>query len=191
VLAVLGGRGARLPPPGPGLSFTGPAAFQLAAKGLVCPIGVRHTRLMAAIKISVQAEPRDIDSWSSLTRRLESSGFEALVMGDHPGAGASPWPALGAAAAVTATLKLGTYVLQCGVREPVQAAADAATLDILAPGRVLFGLGAGHTFREWEATGRSRPAPADRVGRLGEFVDAVARLLDGRKTFPPPGGFGS
>jgi probable F420-dependent oxidoreductase len=134
---------------------------------------------MAAIKVSVQAEPRDIDSWSSLARRLESSGFEALVMGDHPGAGASPWPALGAAAAVTATLKLGTYVLQCGVREPVQAAADAATLDMLAPGRVLFGLGAGHTFREWEATGRSRPSPADRAGRLAEFVDAVARLLDG------------
>ncbi len=134
---------------------------------------------MVVIKVSVQAEPRDIDSWSSLARRLESSGFEALVMGDHPGAGASPWPALGAAAAVTATLKLGTYVLQCGVRDPVQAAADAATLDILAPGRVLFGLGAGHTFREWEATGRNRPSPADRAGRLEEFVDAVARLLNG------------
>ena len=61
---------------------------------------------MASIKVSVQAEPRDIDSWSSLARRLESNGFEALVVGDHPGAGASPWPALGAAAAVTATLKL-------------------------------------------------------------------------------------
>lgn len=134
---------------------------------------------MASIKVSVQAEPRDIDSWSSLARRLESSGFEALVVGDHPGAGASPWPALGAAAAVTATLKLGTYVLQCGVRDPVQAAADAATLDILAPGRVLLGLGAGHTFREWEATGRNRPSPADRAGRLAEFVDAVARLLNG------------
>ncbi len=39
---------------------------------------------MAAIKVSVQAEPRDMDSWSSLARRLESSGCEALVMGDHP-----------------------------------------------------------------------------------------------------------
>lgn len=134
---------------------------------------------MASIKVSVQAEPRDIDSWSSLSRRLETSGFEALVVGDHPGAGASPWPALGAAAAVTATLKLGTYVLQSGVRDPVQAAADAATLDILAPGRVLFGLGAGHTFREWEVTERNRPSPADRAGRLAEFVDAVARLLNG------------
>ncbi len=132
-----------------------------------------------SITVSVQAEPRDIDSWLSLARRLESSGFEALLAGDHPGAGASPWPALGAAAAVTTSLNLGTYVLQSGVRDPVQAAADAATLDLLAPGRVLFGLGAGNTFHEWEAIGRQRPSPADRAGRLVEFVDAVARLLNG------------
>ena len=139
---------------------------------------VRHTEPMS-IKVSVQAEPRDIDSWLALARRLESSGFDALLAGDHPGAGASPWPALGAAAAATTSLRLGTHVLQAGVRDPMQAAADAATLDILAPGRVLFGLGAGHTFREWEAIGRQRPSPTDRAGRLVEFVDAVARLLKG------------
>jgi probable F420-dependent oxidoreductase len=134
---------------------------------------------MPSIKVSVQAEPGDIDSWLSLARRLESGGFEALLVGDHPGNGASPWPALGAAAAVTTMLRLGTYVLQSGVREPVQAAADAATLDILAPGRVLFGLGAGHTFSEWEVTGRQRPSATDRADRLVEFVDAVAGLLHG------------
>lgn len=132
-----------------------------------------------SIKVSVQAQPRDIDSWAGLARRLESSGFDALLAADHPGAGPSPWPALGAAAAVTTSLGLGTYVLQAGVRDPVQAATDAATLDLLAPGRVLLGLGAGHTFREWEAIGRQRPSPADRAGRLVEFVDAVTRLLKG------------
>ena len=131
------------------------------------------------VKISVQAEPRDAASWVALARRLEQSGFEALLVGDHPGSGASPWPALGAAAAATSTLNLGTYVLQAGVRSPLHAAADAATLDTLAPGRVLLGVGAGHTFREWEVTGRTRPSAADRAARLGEFVDAVRRLLAG------------
>jgi hypothetical protein len=56
------------------------------------------------IKISLQAEPRDVASWLALARRLESAGFQALLMGDHPGSGASPWPALGAAAAVTTSL---------------------------------------------------------------------------------------
>ncbi|WP_159622996.1 TIGR03621 family F420-dependent LLM class oxidoreductase [Ruania rhizosphaerae] len=134
---------------------------------------------MSEIRISVQAEPRDLNSWLALARRLEASGFEALLMGDHPGSGASPWPALGAAAAVTSTLRLGTCVLQTGVREPLQVATDAATLDALAPGRVILGLGAGHTFREWEVSGRRWPSPADRIGRLAEFVPAVAQLLDG------------
>jgi probable F420-dependent oxidoreductase len=131
------------------------------------------------ITVSVQAEPADLRSWLALARRLESAGFHALVMGDHPGAGASPWPALGSAAAVTSTLRLGTYVVQAGVREPMHVAADAATLNILAPGRVLLGIGAGHAPREWRDIGRYRPAPGERAGRLAEFVDAVARLLDG------------
>jgi probable F420-dependent oxidoreductase len=134
---------------------------------------------VADIAVSVQAEPADLRSWLALARRLESARFRALVMGDHPGSGASPWPALGSAAAVTSTLRLGTYVAQAGVREPLHAAADAATLNILAPGRVLLGIGAGHTPREWHDIGRDRPAPGERAGRLAEFVDAVARLLDG------------
>jgi alkanesulfonate monooxygenase SsuD/methylene tetrahydromethanopterin reductase-like flavin-dependent oxidoreductase (luciferase family) len=114
---------------------------------------------MADIAVSVQAEPTDLPSWLALARRLESAGFRGLVMGDHPGSGASPWPALGCAAAVTQALKLGTYVVQAGVREPVQVAADAATLDLLAPGRVRLGIGAGHTPREWEAPGAAGPRP--------------------------------
>jgi probable F420-dependent oxidoreductase len=135
---------------------------------------------VSEITVSVQAQPADLDSWLTLARRLEAAGFRALVMGDHPGSGASPWPALGCAAAATSTLRLGTYVTQAGVREPVHVAADAATLNVLAPGRVQLGLGAGHTFREWEDTGLTRPGPAERAGRLAEFTEAVARLLAGQ-----------
>lgn len=134
---------------------------------------------MPDIAVSVQAEPADLRSWLVLARRLESSGFYGLVMGDHPGSGASPWPALGSAAAVTQTLKLGTYVVQAGVREPMHVAADAATLNVIAPGRVLLGIGAGHTPREWEDIGQRRPSPRERAERLAEFVEAVAGLLKG------------
>lgn len=74
---------------------------------------------------------------------------------------------------------LGTYVVQAGVREPMHVAADAATLDLLAPGRVQLGIGAGHTPREWADLGRHRPVPGERAGKLAEFVDVVARLLHG------------
>ncbi len=129
--------------------------------------------------MNVQAEPADLQSWLALARLVESAGFGALLMGDHPGAGVSPWPALGCAAAVTTTLKLGTYVVQAGVREPMHVAADAASLDVLAPGRVVLGIGAGHTPREWDDIGQHRPAPVDRAGRLAEFADAVSALLAG------------
>jgi probable F420-dependent oxidoreductase len=134
---------------------------------------------MAEIAVSVQAGPTDLDSWLTLARGLESAGFDGLLLGDHPGSGASPWPALGAAAAVTQTLTLGTYVAQAGVRQPMQVAADAATLDVLAPGRVLLGMGAGHTPQEWQDLGRQRPAPAQRAERLAEFVEVIAGLLRG------------
>jgi probable F420-dependent oxidoreductase len=134
---------------------------------------------MPRIAVSVQAQPADLDSWLALARHVESAGFRGLLLGDHPGSGPSPWPALGSAAAVTRTLMLGTYVVQAGVREPMHAAADAATLDILAPGRVLLGIGAGHTPREWEDLGRHRPAPGERAGRMAEFVEVVADLLRG------------
>jgi probable F420-dependent oxidoreductase len=134
---------------------------------------------MSSIAVSVQATPADLASWLALARSLESSGFRGLLLGDHPGSGASPWPALGCAAAVTQTLTLGSYVAQAGVREPIQVAAEAATLDILAPGRVLLGIGAGHTPREWEDIGQVRPAPRQRAERLAEFAEVVARLLRG------------
>ena len=134
---------------------------------------------MPRVTISVQAEPAGLRSWLGLAQRLERAGFHALLMGDHPGSGSSPWPALGSAAAVTGTLKLGTCVVQAGVREPMHVAADAATLDILAPGRVVLGIGAGHTPREWADLGQSRPGPRQRAERLAEFVMAVAGLLRG------------
>jgi probable F420-dependent oxidoreductase len=157
-----------------------PVGGQDRVAGRVAPEDVRRqVGSVPDIAVSVQAEPADLRSWLRLARGLESAGFRALLMGDHPGSGASPWPALGSAAAVTKTLKLGTYVVQAGVREPVHVAAEAASLDVLAPGRVLLGIGAGHTPREWQDIGRRRPAPPERAARLAEFVDAVADLLRG------------
>jgi alkanesulfonate monooxygenase SsuD/methylene tetrahydromethanopterin reductase-like flavin-dependent oxidoreductase (luciferase family) len=62
---------------------------------------------------------------------------------------------------------------------PMHVAADAASLDVLAPGRVVLGIGAGHTPREWDDIAQQRPTPAGRAGRLAEFADAVAALPNG------------
>lgn len=130
---------------------------------------------------SVQANPTDATSWLDLARRVEAAGFDALFAGDHPGHGGSPFVALAAAAAVTSTLGLGSYVAHAGVREPILLATDVATLDVVSQGRARLGLGAGHTPAEWRAVGRERPAVAARVRRCVAVAEAVRDLLAGQE----------
>lgn len=133
----------------------------------------------ATIEFSIQAEPKDAATWADLARRSEDLGMRALLVPDHPGVGASPFVALGAAAAVTTSLRLGSYVLNAGVREAVHIASDVATLDVISGGRAEAGLGAGHTPAEWKMIGRTRPAARGRVEHLIATASTVRRLLDG------------
>jgi probable F420-dependent oxidoreductase len=128
------------------------------------------------LQAGLDTDPR---AWLDLAKKAEDSGFDALYVADHLGVTASPFAALAAAAGVTSTLKLGTYVLNTGIRDPLSIASDAATLDVLSNGRFVLGLGAGHTPAEWAMTGRDYPTAAERVGRLVETVDVVKRLLAG------------
>ncbi|MEV0006113.1 LLM class flavin-dependent oxidoreductase [Micromonospora sp. NPDC050980] len=128
---------------------------------------------------SVQARATDAASWAELARTVEAAGFDALHAADHPGSGPSPFVALAAAAAVTGTLGLGSYVSNAGVREPLLLASDVATLDVVSGGRARLGVGAGHTPGEWRAVGRERPDVAGRVRRCVAVAEAVRALLAG------------
>ena len=94
---------------------------------------------------------------------LETRGFESLWLPEHshiPLSRDSAWPqggelpkryydvmdpfvTLGAAAAVTKTLKLATGICLIAQRDPIQTAKQIATLDQISNGRFLFGIGAG------------------------------------------------
>lgn len=131
------------------------------------------------IQVSVQAAPDDVESWTGLARRCEQVGCRALLVSDHPGTGPSPFVALAAAAGVTADLRLGSYVVNAGIRDPLLIASDVATLDVVSDGRAELGIGAGHTPAEWEMTGSSRPAPSERVQRLITMAGSIRQLLHG------------
>jgi probable F420-dependent oxidoreductase len=128
------------------------------------------------LQAGLDADPR---AWRELAKKAEDSGFDALYVADHLGATASPFAALAAAAEATSTLKVGTYVLNVGIRDPLALASDAATVDVISNGRFVLGLGAGHTPVEWSMTGRDYPTAAARVGRLVETVEVVTKLLQG------------
>lgn len=128
---------------------------------------------------SVQAQPGDAASWLQLAIRCEQAGFDTLQAADHPGSCAAPSVALAAAAAVTSRIRLGAYVSNAGVREPIHLAADVVTLDVVSGGRARLGLGAGHTPAEWRAVGRERPDVRGRVDRCLAVAEAVMALLAG------------
>ena len=92
-------------------------------------------------------------------------------------------PPLGGAAAAAPDPALGPPAsCQAGVREPVHVAADAATLNLLAPGRrAARPVGAGRAPREWADIGRQAASPPERAGRLAEFAEAVAGLGPGAR----------
>lgn len=116
----------------------------------------------------------------ALTKRAEASGFDVAVIGDHIGPEFAPMPTLAAIAAVTTSIRLGTMVLNADVRNPVQLAWEAATIDRLSGGRFELGLGAGHTPQEYAATSLSQDPPAVRKRRLMESVELIADLLAGQ-----------
>lgn len=133
----------------------------------------------APVSFNLQAAPVDATSWLDIARRAEADGFEMLLSADHPGATPAPFVALAAAAAVTESLRLGTYVVNLGVRDALHTAADIATLDVVSSGRAVFGAGAGHTPAEWSMIGRTRPGIAARVDHCIEAIVAVRALLAG------------
>jgi probable F420-dependent oxidoreductase len=111
--------------------------------------------------------------------RAEELGFDIVLAADHVGPGWAPMPTLSAIASVTDRIRLGTLVLNNDMRNPVQLAWEATTIDRISGGRFELGLGAGHTPSEYDATGIERLAPDERKRRLGESVEIIRGLLDG------------
>lgn len=130
---------------------------------------------------ALQVSPENASEWLETARRAESAGFTTFYVSDHPGYGPSPFVALAAAAAVTSTIQLGSYVVNAGVREPILLADDVATLDLISGGRAILGLGAGHTPAEWAAIGRVRPDVSGRVERFIAVAEATTALLAGEE----------
>lgn len=115
----------------------------------------------------------------ALAERAETLGFDAVWLGD--GAHARPrhdaMTLLAAVAARTSRIALGTSVLLPALRAPLLLAQAAATVDQIADGRLILGVGAGFPFPETERQFEAVGVPyAGRVGRMSETVAAIRAL---------------
>src|SRR5262245_21642837 len=86
------------------------------------------------------------------------------------------WTLLAALAARTQRLRVGVMVSGNTYRHPAVLAKMAATVDVLAHGRLNFGIGTGWSEREHRAYSIPLPAPGERVRRLGEACELIRRL---------------
>ncbi len=110
---------------------------------------------------------------TALARKAEAAGCSAFVLPDHLIGQYAPVPVLATVAAATERLRVGTFVLNAGLRHPAVLAQDLATLDVLSGGRLEIGLGAGWNKPEHDATG----IPFDPVGaRISRLTEAITIL---------------
>src|SRR5437762_152281 len=72
--------------------------------------------------------PAATPGWLDRARAAESLGYSVVSVPDHLFDQMSPMPALGAIAAATTTIRLGTMVLANDFRNPVLTAREAATV---------------------------------------------------------------
>ena len=134
----------------------------------------------------------------AMARTLEEAGFESLWVSDHivmPAAIESRYPfaadgratwssetpyidaliALALIAAATERATIGTAVLVLPLRNPVEFAKQAASIDVTSGGRLELGVGAGWLEEEFDALN----VPFERRGaRLEEWMAITRDLLD-------------
>lgn len=111
-----------------------------------------------------------------LAVRAEELGLHSFWLNDTPMVHGDPFIALGLCAKATRRIKLGIGVTSPALRSAPAAASGFASLNGLAPGRIICGVGTGNTARR---TLGMRPTTA---ATLEKFTAALQDLCAGRST---------
>ncbi|MFJ3876766.1 LLM class flavin-dependent oxidoreductase [Streptomyces sp. NPDC090077] len=109
-----------------------------------------------------------------LAVRAEELGLDSFWVNDTPMVHGDPFVALALCAKATRRIRLGIGVTSPALRSAPAAASGLASLNALAPGRIVCGVGTGNTARR---TLGMRPVTS---ARLEEFTAALQELCAGR-----------
>jgi len=112
-----------------------------------------------------------------LVRRMAEAadryGFDLIGIADTPGNAMDPWVAATLTAGIVERARIALCVTNLESRHPAVTAAATASLDLLAPGRAILGLGTGHSGTRNLGLGRSG------TGQMAAGADFVRALLRG------------
>lgn len=109
----------------------------------------------------------------ALAREAEAGGFEAIFSPEVP-----PYNGLSNAqvfAEATTKIKVGTWIANIYMRQPVMAAATAMTIQEISGGRMVLGLGVSHK----PVNDRYEIVMGDPVEKMRGYVNAVKSFMDG------------
>jgi len=122
-------------------------------------------------------------------KEADSSGFDSVFLMDHfyqlPGIGTPDQPmleaytALGALAAATDSVHLGTLVTGNTYRNPTLLAKNITTLDVISAGRAILGIGTGWFELEHDQLGYEFGTFTDRFNKLGEALQIILPMIKG------------
>ncbi|OFJ51593.1 LLM class F420-dependent oxidoreductase [Mycolicibacterium grossiae] len=124
-------------------------------------------------------------------QEAEAAGYDSVFLMDHfyqlPGLGTPDQPmleaytALGALAAVTEKVQLGTLVTGNTYRQPTLLAKAITTLDVISAGRAILGIGTGWYELEHDSLGYEFGTFTDRFNKLGEALQIILPMLAGER----------
>ena len=135
-----------------------------------------HFGFMKLTRIPYSELKRDI-------QEAEAMGFDSAWIDDDlfspEYADFEIWSVLGALAAQTERIRLGSLVTVPTFRQPAVLAAHALTIDHISNGRIEIGLGAGGAKESYPAIGVEPWTPRERSERLQEYAAIVSHMLRG------------
>ena len=123
--------------------------------------------------LSPISQPQTANAIAEQARMLVGEGFEGLWSAQAIGRGfmlTDPFVALSIAAAVTEAVDIGTAVIQVPLYQPADLAHRVLSLLQVCGERLILGVGAGSTQKDFDAFGR------DYAGRFRTFNSATATL---------------
>lgn len=131
--------------------------------------------------ISIDPAAADLDVALTLARRADEAGLDYLAVQDHPyqPGHLDAWTLMTVLLTQTEHVSVVSDVLDLQLRPPAMLAKAAASLAVIAPGRIVLGVGGGATAHGVEAMGGTPHRGGEMVAFTEEAVMVLRRALAG------------
>ena len=167
-------------------------AFHAAAEATGA-LSLRSPGCVGALSLSLSGDLADPGLLAQVAVAAEEAGWDGVFVWDHLwNAGsapfADPWVTLAAIAVATERVTIGTMVAALPRRRPQLVAQAATSLDRLAGGRMVLGVGLGvDSYGEYSAFGEPAADDRARAGAADAAIELLRPMLAGE---PVPGADG-